>query len=391
MCHNCDDLLLKSISSVINHVWDNHKVEVAKIQKHVLKAEDARLPRKRTGKIRVSGYRCEECNVSLSNISSLLDHLDRKHGIHIWYEKGIASKRLFLDGILDDKPTRETKKKQEWVPISKDYKPISQRPHKPGKSDATNDYELRNQIWLRDQRVCQNCGREVFETIDPQKNLKATLSTLKEIPIFKWFKECWKCQKETPIVTYDLTLGYNFHLGDIEKLDKIVMEKYPFVKRTFSKTRGTQVIANTCVHCGSLQGNWFILEDIIDMVYSQDMNELIDIVLPNNLTVEDLPFSVNELKPFKEKTSFGHIHHKDGNPKNNNPDNLILLCRNCHLRLHSGRSHISRVSYYRKERERRRVTREKKQVEKWRSNYYARKTKEEIEKPPEQQLLLEDE
>ena len=118
MCHNCNDQLLKNISQVIDHVWSKHKIEVVKIWQPVLRAEDARLTKRRTGKKRVSGFRCEECNVSLRNISSLLTHLDKKHGIHIWYEKGLRRKRLFLDGILDDTPTKETKKKQEWVPIS---------------------------------------------------------------------------------------------------------------------------------------------------------------------------------------------------------------------------------------------------------------------------------
>lgn len=28
------------------------------------------------------------------------------------------------------------------------------------------------------------------------------------------------------------------------------------------------------------------------------------------------------------------IHHKDRNRRNNNPDNLILLCRGCHIHIH---------------------------------------------------------
>lgn len=29
-----------------------------------------------------------------------------------------------------------------------------------------------------------------------------------------------------------------------------------------------------------------------------------------------------------------HFHHKDGNPKNNKPSNLIVVCPNCHSKLH---------------------------------------------------------
>jgi len=33
-----------------------------------------------------------------------------------------------------------------------------------------------------------------------------------------------------------------------------------------------------------------------------------------------------------------HIHHIDGNPKNNKLENLILLCPNCHSQFHMGKS-----------------------------------------------------
>jgi len=196
------------------------------------------------------------------------------------------------------------------------------------------DYELRNRIWVRDRGICQNCKRKLFQ--DPYKVIVEELSTLKGIPIFKWSKKCWKCQRETPIVTYDFTVGYSFRLGDIEKLNKILMQRYPFVKKMLSKTMGTEVIANTCVHCGSLQGNWFVGEDLIEMATDGvDMNKLVDLVLPNNLTFQDLPIEKQEISPFRVRLSIGHIHHKDGNPKNDDSDNLVLLCRDCHEKIHS--------------------------------------------------------
>lgn len=33
-----------------------------------------------------------------------------------------------------------------------------------------------------------------------------------------------------------------------------------------------------------------------------------------------------------------HIHHKDGNPKNNRLENLLLVCPNCHSMLDKGKS-----------------------------------------------------
>lgn len=29
-----------------------------------------------------------------------------------------------------------------------------------------------------------------------------------------------------------------------------------------------------------------------------------------------------------------NVHHKDYDPQNNEPDNLVVLCRDCHIRLH---------------------------------------------------------
>ena len=38
------------------------------------------------------------------------------------------------------------------------------------------------------------------------------------------------------------------------------------------------------------------------------------------------------------KSKYGHIHHRDGNTKNNDQDNLLLLCASCHGKVHSSKS-----------------------------------------------------
>lgn len=37
---------------------------------------------------------------------------------------------------------------------------------------------------------------------------------------------------------------------------------------------------------------------------------------------------------FYKKGVKPHFHHKDGNPKNNKPSNIIVLCPNCHSKYH---------------------------------------------------------
>lgn len=138
------------------------------------------------------------------------------------------------------------------------------------------------------------------------------------------------------MVTYDFCLGYNYHLGDFEMLDKILLERYPFVKKVFSKTMEQEVIANVCIHCGMLQGNFFIKDDLIELWHAKvDMTKLIDMTIPNELTLEDLPFDEEELEPYKVRlSSFGHVHHIDRNRDNDELSNLVLLCRDCHVKVH---------------------------------------------------------
>ena len=38
------------------------------------------------------------------------------------------------------------------------------------------------------------------------------------------------------------------------------------------------------------------------------------------------------------KTGYTEVHHKDENPMNNSPDNLVRLCKSCHARQHRHRA-----------------------------------------------------
>lgn len=113
MCHNCNDLLLKQTSSVVDHVWGKHGVEVKKY-------------------LNRSVFRCEDCKLSFKSIIFFLEHIDKTHGIHIWYEKGLTRKRVFYDGILKSSSTEENRTPQCQF---QERVPLSQRPFEPRKSD----------------------------------------------------------------------------------------------------------------------------------------------------------------------------------------------------------------------------------------------------------------
>lgn len=134
-CHNCNDLLLKSISSVLDHVWAEHKIEVAKMWQQVTKSEDAHLPPRNTGKQKISGFQCGDCKVSMKDIPSFLAHLDKMHGIHIWYERGLTRKRVYFDGILDSTAKGKTEQ-QKLLSVSKKNIPLSKLPYEPRKSNS---------------------------------------------------------------------------------------------------------------------------------------------------------------------------------------------------------------------------------------------------------------
>jgi 5-methylcytosine-specific restriction endonuclease McrA len=234
------------------------------------------------------------------------------------------------------------------------------------------DLGIQNAVWERDRGICRNCGRKVTKTIDTVKDTTERLSSIKEIPVFRWSNECWKCGKETPIVTYHLDVNANHHIGDIPKLDATLARKYPFVKKTFSKTMGCEVTANTCIHCGSLQGNWFTAEDLFEKLSSEDdMNKLIDTLLPNNLSYSDLLTDPEDRQVFELKSSAGHVHHKDGNWKNDDFDNLVLLCRDCHLRMKPHGRNAPLGESRKEEKQKGREKREKRQADTWRARYYA--------------------
>lgn len=193
--------------------------------------------------------------------------------------------------------------------------------------------EIRNEVWLRDEGTCQKCGKKLFDIkiINPYNEILEELQSLKEIKIYKWERSCWKCKKKTPRVSYDVVVGYSYHIGSIQKIDEKLMEQYPFVKRKFSYTWGKEIIENLCIHCGELQGNFYISEELLFLRY-EGLDNFIDIAMPNTLKIEDLDIDWGDpmFQEYEEIEKFGHIHHIDGDRTNNNLENLILLCYSCH-------------------------------------------------------------
>jgi len=197
--------------------------------------------------------------------------------------------------------------------------------------------ETYHQVWERDEGICQRCKIPLLDEVDHYQLAEEELSKIKEIPIYKWKNECWACHKETDMVSYYLLFLYNFSIGNIDKLDKILAEKYPFVKKGYSKMQRRDVIANWCIHCGILQGNFYVPEQLMERFNEGIEEELIDIKIPNTLTGFDIPIEEEreEFVSMEKNENVGHVHHKDCNRENNSLDNLVLLCRKCHYKTHT--------------------------------------------------------
>jgi hypothetical protein len=101
------------------------------------------------------------------------------------------------------------------------------------------------------------------------------------INIYRWEKECWKCRKPTFVYSYYLdyelkeideylssygTIG----LGDLSCIDRLISNEIPSIKMCYSNTTKSKYMANTCIHCGALQGRNYVVDDpheIIDELW----------------------------------------------------------------------------------------------------------------------------
>ena len=93
------------------------------------------------------------------------------------------------------------------------------------------------------------------------------------INIYRWERKCYKCGKVTPVYSYYLSYeleeldeifsmsGPTVGLGDISHVDYLLSTIIPSIKKCFSHTTQSSYIANTCIHCGALQGRNYVVDD----------------------------------------------------------------------------------------------------------------------------------
>ena len=154
---------------------------------------------------------------------------------------------------------------------------------------------------------CDNCNgyykiREgkygVFAGCSNYPSCKSTLNlpdlVLKYIQnyglnIYRWEKECYKCKKKTPVYSYYLDYdlvdldelfsmgGPTVGLGDLCYVDELLSKQIPTIQLRYSNTTKSKYMANTCEHCGALQGRNYVVDDpheiIGELWHDRDMGK----------------------------------------------------------------------------------------------------------------------
>lgn len=92
------------------------------------------------------------------------------------------------------------------------------------------------------------------------------------INLYKWSRECYKCKKDTEIYSYYLyyqlekldesfNSAHGLGIGDVSWIDNYLKNNISSVKECYSNVIKSIYTANTCQHCGSLQGKNYVVDD----------------------------------------------------------------------------------------------------------------------------------
>lgn len=98
------------------------------------------------------------------------------------------------------------------------------------------------------------------------------------IAVYQVTRPCWKCGEPIAVRSYFPQLDlcerepgfgilenlYVIRLSILPALDEYLSQKYPSIRSCYSKKAGFSYIANTCPHCGSLQGSQMALGEVYE-------------------------------------------------------------------------------------------------------------------------------
>lgn len=147
--------------------------------------------------------------------------------------------------------------------------------------DFLNCKECNGKYILRDGKYGLFYGCSNYPKCHSTRSIAdLTYSILLEngLAIYEFEIECWKCHKTIKIISYFpyfdfCSIDSNLikidqlsiiRLSVLDGIDKILEDDYSHVKKVYSKKAGFSYVANTCQHCGALQGSTMTLQNVFE-------------------------------------------------------------------------------------------------------------------------------
>jgi len=139
---------------------------------------------------------------------------------------------------------------------------------------AKNEVKSLGGFWLPERKTC--VVSDHIPEIDPFKTwipIQDSCIVRKRYLLCLSKTDCWKCGKETPMVSLGAENYFEFNQGSwvsipertlfswVLTLDgditRYMSQNYPFFRQTYSRTLQMAYHGNTCISCGKLQGDFF--------------------------------------------------------------------------------------------------------------------------------------
>lgn len=125
------------------------------------------------------------------------------------------------------------------------------------------------------------------------------------IRIYKWEKQCWKCQKVINIYAYfpsyqlkQVLNNFNFHFGGpglFPTLDEYLKSNYQTISDYFSKKFNKTFVVNNCIYCNVSQGKYLTVENPYEILDDMKKNKLDEKYLDKIIDFNTCPLSESEV------------------------------------------------------------------------------------------------
>ncbi len=123
--------------------------------------------------------------------------------------------------------------------------------------------------------------------------------------VYKWQKECYKCKEEADVYSYFLfyqlekldesySAVHGLGIGDVSWVDNYLKNNISTIKDYYSNAINSTYTANTCHHCGSLQGKNYVVDDpheiMTELFHEKSMNKFFH----SRIRVKDTDFDLRD-------------------------------------------------------------------------------------------------